>query len=454
MKRRRLSAAVATWLVTSTTAAAQPVSVRVIPSVPDTVRGVVFDSLSGMPLEGAFVVGDGGEVSARTDSTGRFVLSAAAPVRRVVAYHELLDRIGVGALSAERPDGTEPWRPSLTTPGMNVVWSRFCTGRRPRNGVGGIVFGRAITADGATRLAGAQIELQWESTRLRADTIPRYESQVVRTDSVGEYVFCGVQEFGPAGVIASTATLRSAALLLPGDVVPIRRANVMLGAIADSVRTTVQGRVRDDNGQSISDAQVTVDGVAEPVRSAADGRFSMSGVPMGTRMMSVRKIGFLPYLSSIDVPEVGVPDYVAVVERGVSIEGVRVTARRSVSRDRREFEERKRLGMGTVMESTEIMKYPRTQSALRQFPALQIATANNGVDFTILGRVRSGGVRCQASLYVDGVTESSAYLAMLPPENIAAMELFPSGEFAPVRFRPVYASCAVLLVWTKNSLRG
>ena len=435
-----------------------PAAARTAPpvraSAADTVRGVVFDSLSGMPLEGAFVIADGGEISARSDSLGRFVLSSPTEVRRIVAYHELLDRTGIGALTAERGEMGTPWTPMLATPGMDVVWSRFCTGRRPRDGNGGIVFGRAITADGATRLAAAQIELQWETTELRADTTPRYASRAVRTDSLGEFVFCGVQEFGPAGLLGSTATLRSAPLLLPGDVLPIRRANIMLGSTADSARTTLQGRVRDGAGEAVADALVTIDGVAAPVRSAADGRFAMNGVPTGTRMMTVRKIGFLPYLTSIDVPDAGVADYVAVVERGVTIAGVRVTSRRAVSRNRRDFEERKRSGFGRVLDSTEVMKYPRLQSALRQFPTLQIATANNGVDFTILGRIGPSGVRCQASVYVDGVEESSGFLAVLPPENIAAMELFSSGNLAPARFRRIDGSCAVLLVWTKNSLRG
>ena len=461
VKRESVSRAVRCLLLSATVAllapgdaVAQSTSVGVRTTPVDTVQGVVFDSLSGMPVGGAFVSADGGEVSATTDSAGRFLLLSASRIARIVVYHELLDRVGLGALRAERGDVSGRWAPRLATPSIESVWARFCSGRRPRNGLGGIVFGRTMAADGSTRLGGAQVELQWETTELRADTMPRYKTRVVRSDSAGDYVVCGVQEFGPAGVIAVAPTVRSAALLLPGDVVPIRRANLMLGTTDIASRTSVQGTVQDAEGQPVSDAMITIDGVESSARSGADGRFRVAGVPTGTRMLSVRKVGILPYLAPIDVLTRGVAAYTVMVERGVTIEGVRITARRSVSRDRREFEERARAGIGKVMDSTTIMQFPRLQSALRQYPALQVATANNGIDFTLLGRFGSGGVRCRAYIYVDGVVESSAYLAVLPPENIAAMELFNSDALAPVRFRPLGNSCAVLLVWTKNFLRG
>lgn len=420
----------------------------------DTVRGTVFDSLSGTPLAGAFVTADGDAAATTTDSAGRFVLIADRRVQRLVAYHELLDRVGVGALRAERGDGPGAWSPRLTTPGMDVVWARFCSGRRPRSGDGGIVFGRTMASDGATRLAGAQVELQWERLEMRRDTIPKYDTRVVRSDSAGDYVVCGVQEFGPAGVIAVAPGLRSSALLLPGDVVPVRRADLLLGATADTARVLVEGIVQDTDGQPVPDATISIDGVLASVLSGADGRFRMANVPTGTRMLSARKVGLLPYLAPLDVLDRGVGNLVVAVERGVTIEGVRITARSTVSRDRREFEERVRTGLGQVMDSTMLAKFPRLQSALRQYPAVQVATANNGIEFTLLGRFGSGGVRCRAYIYVDGVLESSAYLALLPPENIAVTELFTSDAYAPARFRSLGDSCAVLLVWTKNFLRG
>ena len=117
---------------------AQSTSVGVRTTPVDTVRGVVFDSLSGTPVEGAFVSADGGEVSATTDSAGRFLLLSATRISRLVVYHELLDRVGLGALRAERGEVAGRWAPRLSTPSMESVWARLCSGRRPRNGLGGI----------------------------------------------------------------------------------------------------------------------------------------------------------------------------------------------------------------------------------------------------------------------------------------------------------------------------
>ena len=451
MNRAAVSSILTAVMLVARTAGAQlsPASQR-----PDTIRGTVFDSLSGTPLAGAFVTADGSGATATTDSLGRFVLIAESRVQRVDAYHELLDRVGLGALRADRDEAAGRWTPRLSTPGMDGVWSSLCGGRRPRNGDGGIVFGRTSASDGKTRLAGAQVELQWETLEATRDTVPRYQTRVVRSDSIGRYVVCGVQEFGPAGVIAVARGLRSSALLLPGDIVPVRRADLLLGATADSARTLVDGVVQDSDGQPVSEATIAIDGVETSVRSGADGRFRMTNVPTGTRMLSARKVGLLPFLAPIDVVDGGVRNHIVAVERGVTIEGVRITARSAISRDRREFDERKRTGIGRVMDSTTIMMFPRLQSALRQYPSVLVATANNGIDFTLLGRVVSGGARCHAYIYVDGVIESSEYLTILPPENIAATELYTSAEFAPARFRGLGGSCAVLLVWTKNFLRG
>ena len=94
VKRELASEAVRCLLVAATVAllapgdaVAQSTSVGVRTTPVDTVRGVVYDSLSGTPVEGAFVSADGGEVSATTDSVGRFLLLSATRIARIVVYH-------------------------------------------------------------------------------------------------------------------------------------------------------------------------------------------------------------------------------------------------------------------------------------------------------------------------------------------------------------------------------
>jgi len=57
----------------------------------DTVRGMVFDSLSRGPLAGASVIADPGGESVITDDRGPFQLISTMPVRRPSVFHGFLD---------------------------------------------------------------------------------------------------------------------------------------------------------------------------------------------------------------------------------------------------------------------------------------------------------------------------------------------------------------------------
>ena len=79
----------------------------------DTVRGVVFDSLSQRPLAGASVMAEPGGQSAMTDDRGQFVLVAPEKITRVTAFHLALDKTGIGSISAAPTSGAT--RLMLTT---------------------------------------------------------------------------------------------------------------------------------------------------------------------------------------------------------------------------------------------------------------------------------------------------------------------------------------------------
>jgi hypothetical protein len=77
----------------------------------DTARGVVFDSLASEPLVGALVVAMPSGATTVTDSAGRFELLSDTMATSFTVYHEVLDRVGLGALVADRPpigDGRSP----------------------------------------------------------------------------------------------------------------------------------------------------------------------------------------------------------------------------------------------------------------------------------------------------------------------------------------------------------
>ncbi len=431
----------------------------------DTVRGVVYDSLSNSPLVGAFISTDVDDATTTTDSLGRFMVSASRRIARLHAFHDVPERLGLGALVVYRPLGATRWNPTLATPSIETVWLRLCQGRRPTDGTGGIIFGSTRLSDDTTRLGGVLVEGQWELPRLSSDSAPRYESRSTRSDSLGQYVICGVLERVDAAIVGLSAEYRSLSMLLSDDELPVRRGDLVLGRIdAAQDRAVVTGSVVDRDGKPVPDATVQIEG-ADALRTDAAGRFSSLTVPTGTRMMFVRKVGFVPFATPVDVIDRGVRDRTVTLDKGVALAAVTVTAVRTRSRDQREFQERQLAGFARIMEGRQVKNYPELRSAIAMLPGIMVVGDVRG-DFSILGRVGTGGNtgslrassrnpggRCNVTLYLDGMLVDEAYLRVMATEEVAALELYPSESYAPPRYRTFGDGCAMLLVWTRAHLR-
>lgn len=442
----------------------------------DTVRGVVYDSLLKAPLQGALVLGSvpGQEqvAQATTDANGQFLLVAPGRIERLTVFHEELEQLGL-ALDARRGAEDMRWTPRLGVPSLATLWLRLChrpipaTGEQPA-----IVYGTLRLADGSTRVAGAAVTLGWdpqvytdERNRRGKASLPPATTALVRSDAQGEFVFCGVPDAGQYGIVARGSGLTSSDVLLLADGRPVRRVELVLG---DSTRrATVIGRIFDEAGNPVSTATVTIDGVAGEVITGDDGRFGVRDVPLGTRMLSARKVGFLPAVVPTGVLEASdlqpAREQRVSMQRGTTLEGVRVTARRTLNRESVEFNRRVLLGQGNFLTGRKLAAFPRLDAALQTMPGLMIGRTDNGPDFVILGRqqqlkvgdnksIRSFG-RCQATVYTDGVLEDPRFLSMPSIEGLAAVEVHPQPDFAPIRYRPINGgNCSVVLLWTKAFL--
>ncbi|WP_230981171.1 carboxypeptidase-like regulatory domain-containing protein [Gemmatimonas groenlandica] len=427
-----------------------PVSQR-----PDTIRGLAYDSLAFRPMAGALITAEPGGESAASDSLGRFTIYSRMRVMRLVAFHERADRLGLGELTATRPAADGPWdRPIIATPGMNTAWARLCVGqRRPANGMGGILFGSTTAADGTTRVAGVGLVLQWQAVKSLLDSTPKFESMTVRSDSLGNYLFCGVQEFGPAALVASSSQYRTDNVLVDADAASLRRVDLILGATGGPTATaTVQGRVVDEKGASVPAATVTFGGFATEILSGPNGRFTINNVPTGSRMVSARKIGYVTVAKQLDVLDKGVTSLEVLLEKGTLVEQVNVRSTRIKSRDATELDERKSSGLGRFVDSTHFAKYDRTRQALDLLPGIRTQVGRSPGDFIIRGRGD-----CLASLWVNAVREPNTpdnMIARLPKDEIAALEIFNNEMQAPARFQTAGNQCAVVVLWTKQHINA
>lgn len=423
---------------------------------PDTVRGLAYDSLSWLPLGGALVTAEPGGLTAVSDSLGRFLIVSPVKIRRLVAFHDQADRLGFGELVAERPDTAGPWaRPIVATPSIATVWDRLCApARRPGNGNGGVVFGSTLAADGKTRVAGLGLVLQWESVRSIADTTKRMETITTRSDSLGNFVFCGVQDFGPAAVVASSSEWRTDNVLVPSEPSSLRRIDLIVGKReGEGAFATVGGRVLDENGAIVPAATVSIGGFAGEILSGPNGRFTLNNVPTGSRMISARRIGYVSTTQQLDVTASGVSGLELRLAKGtITLNAVETRDTRPISRDARELEERRASNKGRILDSTYFRGYLETRQALDVAPGLRMQVGRAPGDFVIRGRGD-----CLATLWINGVREPNTFdntLARMAKDAIAAVEIYPSENVAPVRFQTPGNACAVVMVWTKMHINA
>lgn len=420
----------------------------------DTVRGVVFDSLSQRPLAGASVMAEPGGQSAMTDDRGQFVLVAPEKITRVTAFHLALDKTGIGSISAAPTSGAT--RLMLTTPSAATLWSRLCPGvtRSPLRE--GVVFGTVRASDGTTRIAGARVRVSWDGGPPDGTTgIRQFE---VRTDSVGAYYACGVPPAENAFIVTYSAQYASGAVAIAGDSLPLRKLDLLAGRLADATSTkpvttgVVTGFIRDVTRRPIADATVEIDGLDLSTKTDPAGRFRFVAVPSGSRMLLARAVGFTPAIQPIDVLEKSNPDVAVELQRSVNLPGVRVTERLRIPVLRAEFEERKRVGFGAFLDSADIERRHNTRNLFEGIPSLEV-TGTDNTAFYLFTPVLSMSGSCRANVYIDGKRSDTEELVSIPKDLIGGVEVYVRQPNAPAKYRPLDNACGVVLVWTKMALR-
>lgn len=447
----------------ATAAGAPPRTAGALRAAPDTVRGVVFDSVANVPLVEAFVLAEPGGANATTDSVGRFTLVADGRIEKVTVYHEALDDIGFGALVAERPADASRWTDfTVAIPSMETIWDAVCGEPRPAGDNGGVLIGSTRLPDDRTRVGGAGIRVQWEAILPRTRLLQLEERDAV-SDSTGSFAICGVPNVGELALIALSTEYASSALRVSLTERPLRRIDVVMAPSDGPIDRwpTLTGRVLAADLQPIAGATVNIDGVDSAAVTDSTGRFIMAQVPPGSRMLSAEAGGFVSATQQVDVLYTDTPEVIVPLQRGLTIaglEGFAVTERRVIRRDREEFELRRREGLATYVDTVQIREAGSLRAALEAVPGLEIETPSGETDpakFAILGRGRSLGVTsCQATLLLDGFPATLEELHSVAVDQLAAVEIYRSASFAPARFAELAESdCVMLLFWTQFGLR-
>ncbi len=419
----------------------------------------VHDSLTGGPLANAIVqlVSRPDPMalsrSAETDSLGRVVFRELPPGRYSLGFmHEVLDDIGIEApLREVEVKGGERREVGLGVPSEAGIREAVC-GRRPPGDSAATVIGIVRNPRDRAPVAGVAVRAEWMEISFSASGMRQQVPRITATTGAnGWFALCGL----PPGTVAITAhagsdsTDRLEFELNPGEV---RRRGLFVGGpgagrvegrvvTADSARPLAGARVASVRGQAtVSDAR---------------GQWTLAGIPLGTRMVEFRAVGYYPVRRPVDVLADATSVEVALATFQAVLATVRVEASRIERGDMGAYVERQRRGgMGRFFSSERIkgMAPVRTSDLLRTMPGF----LGDG-SLQMKGNFSDGAgnfdVNCTAEVYIDGHLlrgiEADELDALVEPENIYGMEVYSTGSPRPQQFMQGLGGCGALVIWQK-----
>ena len=178
-----------------------------------------------------------------------------------------------------------------------------------------------------------------------------------------------------------------------------------------------------------------------------EGPFHLAPIEAGGYRLRITRLGYRAIDDTIRIVRDGETWVtVSMVPEAVDLEPLVVTAVRRTPPFMRDFERRRKMGIGRFITREEIEEASPfvTSDLFRTMPGVRVVPggATGGPGLVLRGR-------CRPQLYIDGIPawrEVSIDLA-LQPHDIEAIEVYSAGG-TPVRY--ARNACGVILVWTRT----
>lgn len=372
-------------------------------------RGVAYDSLHGRPLPGAFVGIVGMNVSAISDSAGRFLFpSVPKGTHRVVMQHDVLDAIGLSAAGARAVVNNDRDSVIVAVPSFPTLFRAACGRDVPATNDSGLVFGTVQRGGQAVPLG--VITASWIDLSVDSTKTVRQKQKVmeVDADSSGNFSLCGVPTSTGLSLRANIGNSFGVWTDVPPlDKERITRRDLSIVAVTPTgfalpQTTAFTGRVqRDSTGAPVAEADVIISDLGLMGSTDAGGQFRIPGVTPGMHTIQVRKIGFSFVEQRIDFGTEGV-ERTLTMSRITTLDSVKVTSRYSPNDEAmRLFEENKKLGLGKFFtrEDLEKARGRAMVDLLSQLPGTKTLSAQGGLGYILSNRgTKSMSEPCQARL--------------------------------------------------------
>ncbi|MBL0169179.1 MAG: carboxypeptidase regulatory-like domain-containing protein [Gemmatimonadaceae bacterium] len=427
-----------------------------------TVNGLAFDSLRGAPLANAFVMIEGRSRSTTSDAKGRFSFDTLPPGTYTFAMqHAVFDSLGLSGATTRAVVTDGKALVTLAVPSFATLWRAVCGGVPVPVSDSGLVYGNIRDAKQQRPVAQASVEVSWLDlvnlgTKQSSNVTQRRWKSEAQADAQGGYAVCGVPLQTQLRIRANYLMNRTGLIDLPPSSDRVRRRDLMLAgtALTDSLlRGAVGGVVTDADGKPVPGARVILDDVSE-ARTDADGRFTLRDAPTGSRQVDVAAIGMSPISSVVDIAAGDTAFFAATLRTITHLEALNITASTTRRRAAVLFDERRKLGLGSFLDSSTIGRRGTLGAAFAAVKGVTVQTmSGNGRRFNIY--LPSTGLDpCLAMLLLDGAQQfDHEILGTLSPADIAAIEVYPQRLTVPVELMNKEIRCGVVAVWTKRAFR-
>jgi hypothetical protein len=419
---------------------------------------------------------------AQPDARGHYVLDSLPAGRYMIQLgHELLDSLGL-SLPIEEIDivGGETVTMPFSLPSSTALRNAVCRGLTLAKGTGAVV-GRVVDADTEQPLADADVAISWREISVDRSTMrPSAEDHEgwVRTGPRGEYRICNVpteswllvqlQYDGRAGNALRVSVSGEEGVVVRDLSLSVSEAPTL--AMLDSVGATVRGLdrepiaaddstiqlaltgtasvtgiVRGDEGRPLPGVEIRVVNAQPATRTDDVGRFTLHGLPAGTQLLAVRRIGYLIGDVAVELRAGRMLRRDVTLRRVVSLDSIRVVGRRNRYAD---FEyRRKNSPVGRFVTASEIQRqHPGELGIFVQHLGGFYVDGVGPYAHVFSNSARAGRHHCgEANVVIDGVDQAS--INFTPPNEIAAMEVYPEAAGAPAQY---HAECGLIVIWTKK----
>jgi hypothetical protein len=226
----------------------------------------------------------------------------------------------------------------------------------------------------------------------------------------------------------------------------------LVGAQDRPATGSVNGRVLDQSGRGLAGAELTIPGSPLRVETDDAGEFRLKNVPAGDLQVRVRRLGFRPDTSIINVlAGQTVPFMISLAALPVMLSPVTILGKHYSGR-LASFYQRRDRGLGHYYTREEIEKRnpANTTDLLRTVPGIRLQPLGFGRQ-----TLRFRGARCPPLVWIDGSPLGAGEFDIdnVPARSIEAMEIYTGIAALPSEFTAgptTTTSCGTIVIWSRQ----